>query len=917
MPALPKDLTISDKLIHFLKNEEGFRDKAYQDSGGVWTIGYGNTVMSAGQKVQPGMSLPKDQADVLLKQKAQEAESIVRKHIKVPLNQDQYEALVSFAYNTGGGGFLTQDKVTKKWHDTGVKQKINAGDFEGAKNEIGRWVYDDRGHPVLKNRRAKEIAYFSSGQDSSGGPSMVQPQKITQPIDTAGGPVIAEAPKKKVPLAGDSAGGMPTLGPEIALPPPNMMSMLAKAGQQSPLEAITSAPGAAANLLFTPAYAQSEEDISSPISSPAMPNLQQQQAPPLQINQPPQQVAPQIQQQPVVPLAQQIAQVPQQLPPQPEVQQSYNLGAQTQLGLQGLVRQPANAYNALTRLPNQLLIGAQDTLNLGNQDVDKSQYFTFPAVTPEDIVGRDDEYAQAHPYAAPLLRIGGDVPATLLVMKSVLSSPLPMPVKLGILGAYGILSDIGAQAGEKAERERDLAPNPDVATGGLPDLNPENWARAGISGLLWAGGEAAPAAIAAGWNVAKAAPSLIKAAPGNAFQLPGLFKNVFLDKLENQLLNPMQLAKAATTARLIEQGGLEVGRIGRLQNKTKGLIDYNESLYREAEGRLFYKEVSGERKELVQNLIKALHETDYLAKAGIAGGDSELIENILSKSLKEGADVGDSVIRRDLQDARVIDPMDPRFQKLTPDQILDLISYHAEKYGLSSNLARDAMSDIRVLGFKLKHLEDMDKSLSSFLPSTTKASFLDTLSPYQRRILGEPIAKKFAGGATEAFSASAERETGIDAINRLLKVGGIQKARDSLVKLARKTRLGLDSMLDNFPINPASDDWSKAVLGLRDQGENFLQQSLGKKLGPEDLQALQSLKNDFHGAIDEVNAKFPGRWNPEEVNAIKTKVDTLEKELYKRQDLRGTSTKGREEAERIAIKETKKINTEMIKDLQK
>lgn len=86
----------SEKGLELIKHFEGLRLQAYQCSAHVWTIGYGHT---AG--VQPGDSVTTEQADSLLRQDTEESERSVARYVTVPLNNCQFDALVSFTFNLG------------------------------------------------------------------------------------------------------------------------------------------------------------------------------------------------------------------------------------------------------------------------------------------------------------------------------------------------------------------------------------------------------------------------------------------------------------------------------------------------------------------------------------------------------------------------------------------------------------------------------------------------------------------------------------------------------------------------------------------------------------------------------------------------------------------------------------------------
>ena len=90
----------SDEGISFLKLREGFRASAYKDQAGVWTIGYGTT-----SGVKPGDTITEERALETLLIHVQRIEDFLRRVVTIPLQQNQYDALVSFIYNVGENAF--------------------------------------------------------------------------------------------------------------------------------------------------------------------------------------------------------------------------------------------------------------------------------------------------------------------------------------------------------------------------------------------------------------------------------------------------------------------------------------------------------------------------------------------------------------------------------------------------------------------------------------------------------------------------------------------------------------------------------------------------------------------------------------------------------------------------------------------
>ncbi len=146
-------MQISNKGIELIKQFEGLRLDAYQDSVGVLTIGYGWTQPVDGKPITKGMTIKPEVAERLLKAGLVSYESDVSKLVKVKLTQGQFDALVSFAYNLGSRSLSTSTLLTR----------LNAGDYAGAANEFPRW--NKAGGKVLAGltrRREAERALFLS-----------------------------------------------------------------------------------------------------------------------------------------------------------------------------------------------------------------------------------------------------------------------------------------------------------------------------------------------------------------------------------------------------------------------------------------------------------------------------------------------------------------------------------------------------------------------------------------------------------------------------------------------------------------------------------------------------------------------------------------------------------------------------------
>ncbi len=137
----PCTLTISENGRSIIKNFEGLSLTAYFDVN-AWAIGYGHR-----RGVNEGDIIDNSQAEQFLTEDLQWVNAYVCNNVKVPLNQNQYDALCSLTYNVGSYPTLLSN--------------LNAGDYNQAKNDFA--LYCNSGGKVnqaLVNRRAQEAALF-------------------------------------------------------------------------------------------------------------------------------------------------------------------------------------------------------------------------------------------------------------------------------------------------------------------------------------------------------------------------------------------------------------------------------------------------------------------------------------------------------------------------------------------------------------------------------------------------------------------------------------------------------------------------------------------------------------------------------------------------------------------------------------
>lgn len=144
-------MKISREGLALIKRWEGCRLEAYQDSVGVWTIGYGITTNAGLGVIKKGMKITQAQADDMLLAALAKYEKTVQDSLKRSPAQYHYDAMVSLCYNIGQAGFAKSSVV----------KRYNAGDIQGAADAFLMW--NKAGGKVLKgltNRRQDERRHF-------------------------------------------------------------------------------------------------------------------------------------------------------------------------------------------------------------------------------------------------------------------------------------------------------------------------------------------------------------------------------------------------------------------------------------------------------------------------------------------------------------------------------------------------------------------------------------------------------------------------------------------------------------------------------------------------------------------------------------------------------------------------------------
>lgn len=144
-------MRMSENGKRILKNFEGLKLCAYRCTSGIWTIGYGHT----GITVKSGDIITEAAANEFFEQDIKFFENAVNTLVTVKLNQNQFDALVSFCFNVGIGkeGFAGST----------MRRLLNRGEYTKAANQFLRWVYSGgKISEGLRRRRIKERELFLS-----------------------------------------------------------------------------------------------------------------------------------------------------------------------------------------------------------------------------------------------------------------------------------------------------------------------------------------------------------------------------------------------------------------------------------------------------------------------------------------------------------------------------------------------------------------------------------------------------------------------------------------------------------------------------------------------------------------------------------------------------------------------------------
>lgn len=140
-------MKLSAKGLQFIQDQEGTRYQPYQDVAGRWTVGVGHLMSEEDLlKWAPGSTLTEGEVLQLLSSDVEQAENAVNRLVTVPLSQSQFDALVDFAYNLGGGAL---ERST-------LLEDLNEGRYNAAAAQIPLW--DHAGGRVVKDLEERRLA---------------------------------------------------------------------------------------------------------------------------------------------------------------------------------------------------------------------------------------------------------------------------------------------------------------------------------------------------------------------------------------------------------------------------------------------------------------------------------------------------------------------------------------------------------------------------------------------------------------------------------------------------------------------------------------------------------------------------------------------------------------------------------------
>lgn len=177
-------MQISDNGLALIREFEGLRLTAYKCPAGVWTIGYGHT----GADVAEGKTITPEMATAFLKTDVRRFERAISELISVDLDQGQFDALVSWAFNVGAGAVQRST----------LRRRLNAGAYEDVPGQLMRWTKaGGRELPGLVRRRRAECALWRGMHEN--------------PVDIPESRAVDEPALKPITDSRTMKGGIPAL----------------------------------------------------------------------------------------------------------------------------------------------------------------------------------------------------------------------------------------------------------------------------------------------------------------------------------------------------------------------------------------------------------------------------------------------------------------------------------------------------------------------------------------------------------------------------------------------------------------------------------------------------------------------------------------------------------------------------------
>lgn len=140
-------MQISDRGLQAIIKREGVFFHAYKDTVGVWTIGTGHTSAAGAPKVFPGMTITKAQNDEILRNDLKPIQDQFEEYVKVPVTQNQYDAIVSIVFNVG----------PRFWKSQCIRY-LNEGKVNQAAAAIMQW---SKPPEIIGRRRTEQVQFLT------------------------------------------------------------------------------------------------------------------------------------------------------------------------------------------------------------------------------------------------------------------------------------------------------------------------------------------------------------------------------------------------------------------------------------------------------------------------------------------------------------------------------------------------------------------------------------------------------------------------------------------------------------------------------------------------------------------------------------------------------------------------------------